>query len=153
MPCEKDWVDILTALLTPTIAVLGSIIAWLQWQTNRHRLKHELFEKRYEVYCATTAFIVSIVQSSKVEHNGRIKFLGDTKPAKMLFPKKTTEYLDCIHSKACDLGCLIDELDGVGVSPERSENVKKQRELKEWFYSQLTDIDRIFQSYIKLKHW
>ena len=153
MPCEKDWVDILTALLTPTIAVLGSMIAWLQWRINRHRLKHELFEKRYEVYSATTAFIVSIVQSGKVEHNKRIKFLGNTKPAKLLFPEKVSEYLDGIHSKACDLQCLIDELDGFAASPERSENIKKQRELKDWFFSQLKDIDRIFLSFIKLKHW
>ena len=153
MPCEKDWVDILTALLTPVIAVLGSIFAFLQWRINQNRLKHELFEKRYDVYSATTAFIASIVQSAKVEHNERVMFLRNTKSAKLLFPKKATEYLDEIHSKACDLGCLIDELDGVMDSKERSENVKKQRELKDWFFSQLTDIDQIFLSFIKLKHW
>ena len=29
----KDWVDYLSALLVPIIAVLGSIIAFQQWQT------------------------------------------------------------------------------------------------------------------------
>jgi len=40
----KDWVEYLSALLTPTIAILGSIIGFQLWRTNSKRLKHELFE-------------------------------------------------------------------------------------------------------------
>ena len=113
MPCEKDWVDIMTALLTPTIAVLGSVIAILQWRINRFRLKHELFDKRYDIYTAAMAFLVSIIQNGKVKEEDRLHFLAGTKGAKFLFPGKLNEYLDQIHSKACDLQCSIDELDGV----------------------------------------
>jgi len=57
MPCEqliqaahagKGWVDILSALLVPTIAIFGSLIGFQQWRTNTKRLKHELFDRRYE---------------------------------------------------------------------------------------------------------
>lgn len=43
-------VEILSALLTPTIAIAGGIIAWLQWQTNERKRTQELFDRRYEFY-------------------------------------------------------------------------------------------------------
>jgi hypothetical protein len=33
MATEKDWIDILQALMTPTVAIFGSYIAYQQWQT------------------------------------------------------------------------------------------------------------------------
>lgn len=50
MSCERDWVDIFKALLTPTIALFGVIISLLQWLANVAKRKNELFDKRYEFY-------------------------------------------------------------------------------------------------------
>lgn len=44
------WIEILQALLTPTIFVIGTLIAFLQWRTNDLRRKNELFDRRYEFY-------------------------------------------------------------------------------------------------------
>jgi len=142
----------MTALLTPTIAILGSVIAVLQWRINRLRLKHELFDKRYEIFTAAMAFVVSIVQNGKAIEVERIKFLQRTKGAKFLFPEKIDKYLEDIHRKACDLQCLDAELEGVGVGKERSENVMKQSAIKKWFNVQLNALAQQFQSFIKLEH-
>ncbi len=61
----KDWVDYLSALLVPTIAILGSIIAFQQWRTNTKRLKHELFDRRYEQFTVVLEFLGSIMTSGK----------------------------------------------------------------------------------------
>lgn len=44
----KNWVDILSALLTPTIAIFAGVIAYQQWQTQEKQRKQDLFEKRYD---------------------------------------------------------------------------------------------------------
>jgi len=50
MANEKDWVDILTALLTPTVAILGVTIAYQQWRLNSKKFKHELYDRRLHIY-------------------------------------------------------------------------------------------------------
>lgn len=44
----KDWIDILSALLTPVIAILTVTIAFFQWQTNEKKRKQDLFDMRYD---------------------------------------------------------------------------------------------------------
>ena len=70
---SKDWTDYLAALLTPTIAVLGSLVAYLQWRTNSNRLKHELFERRYEQFMVISDFLASIMASGKSKHEEQLK--------------------------------------------------------------------------------
>jgi endonuclease YncB( thermonuclease family) len=40
------WVRLLTALLTPAIALLAVVIGWAQWRTTKRREVMELFERR-----------------------------------------------------------------------------------------------------------
>ncbi len=44
----KDWVDVFSALLTPTVAIFAGIIAYQQWQTQEKQRKQDLFEMRYD---------------------------------------------------------------------------------------------------------
>jgi len=47
---ERDWIDILQALLTPTIAVFVTYLAWRQYQIERQRVRMDLFEKRFHIF-------------------------------------------------------------------------------------------------------
>jgi len=38
MSCDPHWTNYLAALLTPTVAVLGSVIAYRQWRTAQNKL-------------------------------------------------------------------------------------------------------------------
>jgi hypothetical protein len=44
------WIQILSGLLTPTIAIAGGIIAWFQWRTNEKKRKQDLFDGRFDFY-------------------------------------------------------------------------------------------------------
>lgn len=44
----KETISILSAMLTPTIAVLGAYIAWCQWTTNEQKRKQDLYQMRME---------------------------------------------------------------------------------------------------------
>lgn len=50
MTCENNWINILTALLVPAIALFGVFIAYMQWHTNELKRKQDLFDKRYSFY-------------------------------------------------------------------------------------------------------
>lgn len=150
---EPHWTQISAALLTPTVAILGIYIAWRQWKTAQDRLKHDLFEKRFSVYESTRKFIASIVQTGKAKDEKIHEFLYGTREAKWLFDEKIASYLDDeIWSNAVDLQTLDAELEGVPVSDERTENVKKQRKLKKWLVDQEKNIDKKFAPFLKLKH-
>ena len=45
---SKDWIDIFSALLTPTIAIFAGFIAYQQWQTQEKQRRKDLYELRYE---------------------------------------------------------------------------------------------------------
>jgi len=149
----KDWVDYLSALLTPTIAILGSIIALQQWRTNRSRLKHELFDRRYEQFSVVRNFLGSIMTNGKPLQEEQHKFLAGTRGMRFIFNKEIAEYVDkTIWHLAVDLECLQSELEGVPVGEERSNNVKKQSEIKKQLNKELVELEDRFSKFLQLQH-
>jgi hypothetical protein len=50
MICEKNWIDILSALLAPIIAIMGIMFAALNYRLSARKRKDELFDRRYAFY-------------------------------------------------------------------------------------------------------
>ena len=44
----KDWIDVLSALLTPIVAIIAVYIAYRQWKTAEAKRRQDLFEMRYD---------------------------------------------------------------------------------------------------------
>jgi len=149
----KDWVDYLSALLVPTIAILGSIIAYQQWRTNAKRLRHELFDRRYEQFTVVREFLGSIMTSGKSKPDEQMKFLSGTRGVRFIFDKEIAEYIDkTIWHLAIELECLDSELEGVPVGEKRSKNVKRQSEIKKQLYEELKTLEEKFAKYLQLQH-
>ena len=129
-------IEVLSGLLTPLIAVLAAYIAWQQWRTNRLRLKHELFDRRYALYEKIAGFIAEILVKGKVTANAETRFLQETKSVIFLFDKEIQEFTEEIYRKAVDLHALEATLDNLNVD-ERALNDAKQHAIKDWFSSQL----------------
>lgn len=153
MSCDPHWTTYLSALLTPTIAVLGSLIAYRQWRTAQNRLKHDLFERRFSVYDTARTLLASIMTSGKAKDEELFKFLSGTREAKWLLDANVAEYLDKeLYRKALNLQCLASELEGLPVGDERSSNIHKQAEIKKWFLTQYEVLDEKFSAFLKLEH-
>lgn len=153
MTCEPHWTAYLSALLAPTIAVLGAVIAYCQWRTAQNKLKLELFEKRFAVYDEARTLLSSILTNGKVREEAAHKFLAGTREAKWLLNTDVAEYLDKkIYNKAILLQALDSELDGLRVGPERSANVKAQSEIKKRMVEQYDVLDSKFSEFLYLKH-
>ena len=153
MSYDPHWTNYLTALLTPTVAVLGSVIAYRQWRTAQNKLKFELFDRRFSVYDASRNFLASIMTSGKAKEEEVFKFLLATREAKWLLNNEVANYLEKeLYHKAIDLQTLQDILVGIPVGEERSENVKKQAEIKKWFNAQYEVLDNKFSPFLELQH-
>jgi len=149
----KDWVDYLSALLVPTIAVLGSVIAFQQWRTNSNRLKHELFDRRYEQFTTVREFISSIMTSGKSQPEAQSKYLVGTRGMRFIFDKEVDDYCDNnVWIPAIELECLAGELKGVPVGKVRTSNVQKQSDIKKQLLNELKTLEDKFDKYLQLRH-
>lgn len=148
-----DWVDYLSALLTPTIAIVGVAIGLLQWKTNRNRLKHELFDRRYKQFEAVRDFLGSIRGSGRAVDNIQADFFSKTRGLRFTYDQTLADYIEAnIWRPAVDLACLHAELEGVPVGAERTSNLRKQSEIKESLYREFQNLDRLFSKYLQLRH-
>ena len=139
MACEKDWIDVLTALLTPMVAVLGSIIAIQQWKINKKRLNHELFDRKFLMFEATKKFINAALVDIKVKNEDRFTFFAETKGALFIFDSEIVYYSDTVHSKAVEL-----------TLHQKKKDDMQEEEVIKWFGGQITNIDEIFKKHISI---
>ena len=61
------WVQYVEAFGPVTIGLAIAAVAGMQWNVNRNRLKHELFDRRYAVFQAARDFIGKVMTEGKVE--------------------------------------------------------------------------------------
>jgi hypothetical protein len=102
--------------------------------TNRARLRHELFDRRYAVYEDISRFIAEILISGKVPQGEPEGFLRRTNKAYFVFEcdndvkALTTEiYQHAVKLHALD--AMLDNLSG----DECKRNVESQMAVKVWF--------------------
>lgn len=153
MTCDPHWTTYLSALLVPTVAVLGSIIAYRQWRTAQNKLKLDLFEKRFAVYDSARHLVSSITTHGIVINEEIYKFIAYTREAKWLLNTDIAMYLDEeLYRKALHLQALDSQLAGLPVGEARSANVHTQTELKNWILQQYNVLDEKFSPFLRLEH-
>jgi len=150
---NENWVTILSALLTPTIAVLGSYIAYRQWRTAQNKLKLELFDRRFAIYDAALNFIRSIVSSGAVNDDELYGFILGTHAAKWLLNTDIANYFKKqLCQKARELKELQDEIETLPPGEERKTKTQKRAELRKWIFDQSAVLDDKFEPFLKVKH-
>lgn len=148
-PISKDWIDILSALLTPTIAIAAVIIGILQWHLHRSKLRYELFAKRYAVFDKIKTFIKLNTKNPSLSETQWLEFLQETKGAGFLFSEDTEKFVNELYEKAIDLQTFETE----AKTGNTAEYAKERNETKKWFKQQLHTIDAHFRSFLSLKDW
>lgn len=145
----KDWIDVLSALLTPIIAIVAIAIGFLQWHINRSRLKNDLFNRRIELYEIITNYITDCLIHSEKTHGKEIKFLRDTKHARFIFNKKIASFVDEIYEKSVDLNfCHRREQQLEG--PSLKKVLENEKQITKWFRNELRNIQLKFEKFLKL---
>ncbi|MAF04697.1 hypothetical protein [Herbaspirillum sp.] len=116
------WTTYLTALLTPLTAIFVAYIAWQQWRLSRHKLKLDLFEKRWAIYAAANDLLASLVKGDDAERRLRVaEFNRRRQEAQFLCNEVTIAFLDRIDQRRFDLVAAERNLRTTDIgSPDRS---------------------------------
>ena len=151
-PCQVSVSD----LLTPIIGLLAVLIAYQQWRTNQRneainskRLKHELYEKRYDVYLSARTLLREIMIQGKVTDKMLIDYWAGTNASRFLLKKEMTDYLEELEHKAVDLQTKMEE-DAEG-TPGYAGGAKERGEMKKWFHAQIAVLNEKFNPYLNLE--
>ena len=150
---DPHWTTYLAALLTPTVAVFGLVIAYRQFRTARNKLKLDLFDRRYVVYAAVRELFSSIITTGKTSPAQESSYLIGIRGARWLFGAEVRKYLEEeVWPRIVDLGMYQSQVATPASQEERSEAIKRQAETKKWILSQLNAMDELFAKYLALQH-
>jgi len=157
LPADPTWIDILSALLAPTIALIAVYIAFQQYQINKQRLRHETYERRLRVYKSVQEHLSVILRDGKTTYQGCSEFYSEASEAAFLFDSSVQDLIDEIYQKSIDLVSLEEKLYPSGGSPglpvgdERSKVSAKESELLKWHIDQLKSSKEFFAKKIGVK--
>jgi len=141
-----------SALLTPTIAIFGVYIAFQQWQTNKEKIRNELFELRYEhIYKFSIDFYTkayNLIHNKKNDAIQDLAFEYEDKLGKYRFLIKETDYLDITNIFSKFLDDLNQYLSNEG-SNEEELNSRRKFELN--YYSYEKKLYGILEKYLRIE--
>jgi hypothetical protein len=144
-----NWINVLTALLTPTIAIVGTVIAILQWKINQKRLQHELFNRRIKLFEVVAGYIANAMSRGDVVDGEEYQFLRDTKHARFIFDKEVDDYINEIFRKSIDLQFFSRQIKQLQGKP-LEEVSEKRRKVFEWLQNELKNLQKRFEKFLQL---
>lgn len=144
---DRDWIDISSALLTPAIAIAGIAIGIFQWRLSEAQFRHKLFDRSFAMFEAIRTYLVSILSAGYPTQDAQRNFLGGTSGARFVFNESISKFVSEIWERSIDLETLRAELEGLH-NNERTENIRKQREIKNWLETQLKEMEKKFTPFL-----
>ena len=143
------YIDILSALLTPVIAIIATWIAYQQWRTSEDVNKLNKYEKRYSVYQALKEALLEIGRESNISGKGRDKLTIKTGESVFIFDDDVVDYIKTFRENSLRIYQLNRNLlDGTG---EAKKLAKEREELEKWFQDQHQGLIDKFLPYLKFK--
>lgn len=145
------WIAVLSALLTPVVAVLLGYLAYLQFRLGREKLNVDLYDKRFAVFSVTRMFLIDTGLSitRHRDESDVLKYQSVVANAAFLFNAEIAAFVHEIYERAQRIINLKRKL-GQDVSPrERSELTAKLYRESSWVLAQLDFLERRFAPYLK----
>lgn len=96
-------VSVLSALLTPLIAVIATYIAWQQWRGNELKLRLDRYERRLRIYQEVVKMLGLISRDADAKIEDLWAFRANTAEAVFLFGPDVPNYLEEIFSRGLKL--------------------------------------------------
>ena len=150
-------VEVFSALLTPTIAIVTAYIAVQQWRINRTQLNLNLYDRRLAIYKALEEFYDEIAIPGDIRYPMVAKLRPSTAEARFLFPKEIENHLDTVHKKAFRAAQLRERLypksgePGLPVGERRDKALDEETELLNEIQGPLWDESKkLFRKYLTL---
>ena len=155
MPLWVDFVVKLSpAFITLVIGLVASRVAYLQYKTNRDKLRLDLFAKRLEAFEKLQEFFTSLLREGCLKDEA-LPILAEARyKSRFLFGAEIEAHFDELWRKAVDMRGLRMRLYGpesLPVGPERTAVCEQESALLRWNIDQMKIAHERYASYMRFK--
>ena len=137
---------------TLIIGIAIVVVAWQQRQIARHKLRLDLFDRRYKVYEATRKFLSIILRDARFDQDQLFEFYAGTSDAEFLFDSAVVAYLEQLRKRALHMSTAQKVYERMPVGDERSRHVQAEHDDLSWLTDQLTGMSKVFSPYLAFSH-
>lgn len=151
------YIEILSALLTPLIAVVATYIAIQQYRSEKAKARHDLYDRRMAIFKATSKYL-AIATTPVITNDSQVKeeneaykaFVAANTESEFLFDKDVVLYLGLIHMTAA--GRFITRLNmNYANEAQTAELKRKLSDSTDEHHKHLQDLRKVFLKYLSLK--
>lgn len=139
-------------LLSPAVAFFIGfgvlIFSYRQWRIAQHKLRLDLFEKRYKVYEAAGNFLSLILMLANFNDEDLRNFNRGTMDATFLFRPEVASHLKEIRSRALKMRLYQKKFEPLPPGPERSALVQQNHDEICWLNEQTEKLPIVFKPYL-----
>lgn len=148
----KNWIDLLSAGLTPIIAIWALFYTNRQLKLEKQKFQLELYDRRFKVFEEVKRFLSAILRDGKTDHAQLLKLMHQTNEAIFLFDDQVSDYIKSLYDKGLSFVATDRKLFGensLPVGDSRNAVVEENSKLLEFFTDQFEVSKEIFKKYLK----
>jgi len=139
MTATPHWTAAVSAVAIAVAAILGAVIAWNLWRTNRDLLRERLYDRRFEIFEAAQTLITEIAEQDGLTWASARRFTDLAQRARFMFSTEDAQYFELLRSKALDLA-QITSLTDTKLRSQAKEEHEEQQQLCAWFNDQVEEL-------------
>ena len=154
---ETSWINVMSALLVPIIAIMGIYIAYQQFRINEQRLRHETYERRLAIYKAVQKYLSEMLREGTTTFQRTLEFYSEASEAAFLFDASVQDKIDEIYKQSIDMTAAYEKMypsngsPGLPVGEERSRVAEEHSRLLKWHMDELSSSKLFFAKKLGLK--
>ena len=149
-----EWMQYVQALGPMVVAVVVGLfagyIAWRQWETAKHRLRFDLYEKRFAVYSAIKELLNKVVLHGQMTINDIGDFHQNIRGAEFLFDADTRDFVMRLGTMALRASIRRSQLDRQPDHPRADQLIEEEEEILDFLRIQDQHLERLFGRYLDL---
>ena len=147
-------IEIFSALLTPTIAIVTTYIAWQQWRINKKKFDLERYDRRLRIYEEVRKILSIIMRDARASYEDLLRFRSAVSEADFLFGQEIPAYIDEIYKRGIQLESWIRQYRHSGQETPPGYDHQKvcdgiHRE-EEWLFAQFDPAKEKFKKYLHI---
>lgn len=176
-----NFLNVLSGLLTPMIAIIAVYIAYQQYQSNKkqgelklkldsdsselerkrlnleeYKLKLDLYNKRFRIFEETKKVLYKIVQEAHIDLAELNDFRFSTDESKFLFDDEISQFFVELKTNAIKLNHAEENLKDRNQYPvgteKLEEKISQAKELSSWFNAEYNNLETKFDRYLNFKN-
>lgn len=144
------WIQVLSALAVPAIALLALVVGVAQWRTAQQRAVLDVFDKRWEVHTKIREVLSKVFRDGTVNDDTLRSFLRATDGASFLFGSKVNVYLGLLYDALAHHQAAEEEMKNPSSEEARLKAIKSKSEHFLKIADSFTKLPKLLDPYLRM---